>query len=247
MRRKTYGLCLAGSVALWILIWAAAAAAIGNELVLTSPLSVARAFVSLFQGEGFLLIVKTSFCRIVAGFLCGLIMGAVFAAAAYRLRFVRIFLAPAVTALKTVPVAAIVILLLMCIGSERLSAVVAWIVTFPITYINLLTGLEETDQKLIEVGKVFALHPQKKLRAIYVPAVYPYLLASCKTACGMAWKAGVAAEVIAVSPFTLGERVYQSKIYLAMDEVFAWTILIVLLAAGFEKLFVWLLEIGNRG
>lgn len=53
---------------------------------------------------------------------------------------------------------------------------------------------------------------------------------------GLCWKAGVAAEVIGVVRGSLGERLYESKIYFEMPELFAWTVSIVALSALFERL-----------
>ena len=68
------------------------------------------------------------------------------------------------------------------------------------------------------------------------------LLAGCAAALGMSWKAGVAAEVIGVVSGSLGERLYDAKIYLMTADLLAWTVVIVALSAGFEKLVLWLLR-----
>ena len=57
----------------------------------------------------------------------------------------------------------------------------------------------------------------------------------------MSWKSGIAAEVIGVPSHTIGENLYMAKIYLATPDVFAWTIVIILVSALFEKLFLWLI------
>ena len=64
----------------------------------------------------------------------------------------------------------------------------------------------------------------------------PDLEVACKTAVGMCWKAGVAAEIIGVPRGTIGERLQQAKLYLDTADVLAWTALVLLLSACFEKL-----------
>ena len=75
-------------------------------------------------------------------------------------------------------------------------------------------------------------------RAIDVPAVMPYLQSGSRTAIGLAWKSGIAAEVIGLPQGSIGEQLYQSKIFLSTAELFSWTLAIVLLAFTFEKLFL---------
>jgi NitT/TauT family transport system permease protein len=57
----------------------------------------------------------------------------------------------------------------------------------------------------------------------------------------MAWKAGVAAEVLTVTPISIGKQLYNSKLYLETSELFAWTVIVVILSLIIEKLVVRLI------
>ena len=59
---------------------------------------------------------------------------------------------------------------------------------------------------------------------------------------GIAWKSGVAAEVIGVPGGSIGERLYQAKLYLDSPELFAWTAVIIVVSVVFEKLILMLLK-----
>ena len=144
--------------------------------------------------------------------------------------------------IKSIPVASFVILALIWIGSENLSVLISFLVVFPMIYINTIAGLKSTDKKLLEMAQVFSLNLPRRIRFIYLPALMPYLISGCRIALGMSWKSGIAAEVIGVPGRTIGEKLYLSKIYLATSDVFAWTIVIILISAAFEKAFLWLLE-----
>ena len=64
--------------------------------------------------------------------------------------------------------------------------------------------------------------------------VLPYFLSACRLSLGMCWKAGVAAEVIGVSSGSIGEKLYNAKIYLNIPDLFAWTIVIIVISFVFE-------------
>ena len=78
--------------------------------------------------------------------------------------------------------------------------------------------LEHTDKKLLEMARVFSIPMWKRIHYIYVPALLPYLVNGCRTALGMSWKSGVAAEVIGIPEGSIGEQLYYSKLYLTRPD-----------------------------
>ena len=109
---------------------------------------------------------------------------------------------------------------------------------FPIIYTNVLKGIRETDGSLIEMAAAYRISPWKRIRYIYIPSVMPYFSSAISIALGLAWKSGIAAEVIGLPDGSIGERVYEAKIYLATPELFAWTAVVIILAFIFEKAFL---------
>lgn len=94
--------------------------------------------------------------------------------------------------------------------------------------------------------KVFRLPLGRRLRAVWLPAVLPAFRQGCSVALGICWKSGVAAEVIGLPNGSIGDALYRAKITLSTGELFAWTFVIILLSAGFEKLFLLLLDCVTR-
>ena len=76
-----------------------------------------------------------------------------------------------------------------------------------------------------------------------VPSPVSYTHLGCSVALGICWKSGVAAEVIGLPNGSIGDALYRAKITLSTGELFAWTFVIILLSAGFEKLFLLLLDL----
>ena len=88
----------------------------------------------------------------------------------------------------------------------------------------------------------------KKVFYLYRPALSPYLISACKSALGMAFKSGIAAEVIGVPDFSIGANLYEAKIYLDTASLFAWTLAIILIASCFEKILLRLMTAaGGKG
>ncbi len=102
-------------------------------------------------------------------------------------------------------------------------------------------GHEGGDEQLLEMADVFGMSAWSRLWYVYRPALLPYLLAGSRIACGMAWKSGVAAEVIGVPELSIGEKLYMAKIYLSTAELFAWTFVVIVVSRLLERAFLWLL------
>ena len=219
----------------WIAVWQLAATAVDNDILMAGPWDAIGALARLLPEGEFWRSVGFSFGKISLGFGAAFVMGLGLGTLGYRFAIFGELMEPVMVLLKSVPVASFVILALIWAGSANLSALIAFLVVLPIIYVNTAAGLESTDQKLLEMAQVFGMTPWRRLRYIYVPAVIPYLKSGCRIALGMSWKSGVAAEVIGVPGHSIGEKLYMSKIYLDTAGLMAWTLVIILVSALFEK------------
>ncbi len=226
----------------WLALWQIGAWAVGSHILLAGPLQVAKALASLLPTGAFWRSVATSFVKIGLGFLAAFFTGIFVGGLAFHAAALQILLAPAITFMNSVPLASFIILALIWTGSEDLSVLTSYLVVFPVIYINTIAGLKSTDEKLLEMAKVFQFTGWRKLAGLYWPALLPYLISGCRTALGMSWKAGIAAEVIGVPAHTIGEQLYLSKVYLSTAELFAWTFAIILISLLSEKAFLLLLK-----
>ena len=230
------------AVMLWVLIWQLAAMAVNIPLLLPSPVAVLQRLWQLC-GEGeFWYTVLTSLCRILLGFAAGVVAGVLLAAAAWRWQFVQAMVRPMVGVLKSTPVASFIILALVWVSGRSLSILISFLMVLPVLYSAVRTGIESADVQLLEMAQVFHLPLARRVKAIWLPAILPAFRQGCSVALGICWKSGVAAEVIGLPDGSIGDALYRAKITLSTGELFAWTFVIILLSAGFEKLFLALLD-----
>lgn len=225
----------------WLTVWQLAALAIGQDILLVSPVKVVSTLFYQVQEAAFWSTVAYSFVRIVSGFFLAIITGVLLSVISAANGIARVLLEPFFSVIKSVPVVSFIILVLIWAGSSNLSIVISFLMVLPILYTNVLQGILETDQKLLEMAKVFRMGFRKKLFAIYVPETLPYFSAGCKLGLGLCWKSGIAAEVIGLPSGGIGERLYQAKIFLSTGELFSWTLVIILVSFIFERLFFLLL------
>lgn len=112
----------------------------------------------------------------------------------------------------------------------------------PILWSNVAEGLRSADKQLLEAAKIFRFGKKQKLKGIYLPSVKPSFIAGCTTAIGFSWKAGIAAEVLAIPPDSVGYNLYYAKINLEYADLFAWTAAVIIMSFLLEKAVVKLLK-----
>ena len=223
----------AAALAAWIVVWQLAAVSLGHGgLFLATPIQTLQALAQLAPTAGFWQRIVFSALRILAGFLLAVVGGLVLGALGARWRWVRIFIESAMQLIRAMPVASFVILALLWVRSVNLSVVVSFTHVLPVVYAGVLAGIADTDTKLLEMAQVYRLPLSARLRYIWLPGIFPSFCESCIAAMGMCWKSGVSAEVIGLPDHSVGDALYRAKITLSTPDVFAWTLVIVLLSAA---------------
>lgn len=236
----------AWAVFFWLLLWQLGAMAIDQRIILVSPVRVLARLVELAPTLGFWGAVGYSMARITAGFLLGAAAGTVLAALSARFRRVEELIAPLLLAIRSIPVASFIILALILFSSRNLAVLISFLIVLPVLYANILGGIRAADPQLLEMARVFRIPAPRRIRYVYFPQVFPYFQSACSSALGLCWKSGIAAEVIGMPDGSIGEQLQQAKIYLDTPDLFAWTLVIVLVSLAFEKVFLVLLKRGER-
>ena len=216
--------------------------AIGQEVFLVSPIQAAGTLMELLPQADFWQRVGFSAGHILLGFALGVVVSVLLAAAAERWAWVDTLLAPVIQLVKATPVASFIILALVWVSGRSLSILISFLMVLPVLYSAVRTGIESADVQLLEMAQVFHLPLARRVKAIWLPAILPAFRQGCSVALGICWKSGVAAEVIGLPDGSIGDALYRAKITLSTGELFAWTFVIILLSAGFEKLFLALLD-----
>lgn len=222
------------AVAFWLIVWQLAAMAVKQEILLVSPVSMLARWFELVLEADFWSRIAFSSARIFEGLFLGVVLGSVFGVTASRFQWFRDLMTPLIHVIRAIPVASFIILALAWVSEKSLSAFISFMICFPVFYTNVLNGAKSVDGELTEMARVFRLNPIKRFRYIFVPAVFPFLKTAFNVSVGLAWKSGTAAELITVPIGSIGELLYQAKIFLETADNLAWAFTIILLSLLFE-------------
>ena len=230
------------AVAFWLLLWHGVSLAVKQEILLVSPISVMFRLAELATEISFWQSILFSLCRIGLGMLLAVVAGILLAALAVRYKVVHTLLAPLMVAMKATPVASFIILVLLWLPSRNLPVLISFFMAMPILYENTLTGILHMDEKLLEMAAVFRIPFFRRLRYLYISQIFPFFQAGFIISFGLCWKSGIAAEVIGLPKGSIGEKLYQAKIFLDTPDLFAWTLVIIGTSLLCEKSCLFLLK-----
>ena len=242
-------------LAFWLGVWQLAALWVDTAyqpgrgaLLLPGPLLVAGRLWTLMGEAAFWQAAGVSLGRIFGGFALGAAGGALLAVLTAALPWADWLFGPAVKVVRAVPVASfIVLVLLWAPAAGWVPAIVAALMVLPVLWGNVTRGVAETDPNLLELARAYRFGRGKTLALVYIPSVRPYFASGCATALGLAWKAGVAAEVLCQPRLAIGTRLYRAKITLETPDLFAWTVTVVVLSFLLERALGSALRRWGRG
>lgn len=225
------------SIAFWLVVWQLAASAANRGLMLKIPLPVETLFAfaeNCTQGS-FWLSVGASVLHIVCGFTSAVVIGAACALLSARIPLFRALSAPIMHLVRSVPVAAFIIIAWLWVPSRILPSFISCLMVMPIIWSHVDAALGSLDDRLVEMAAVFGMKRSEILFKVKLPLVAPGLRTGCITGLGIAWKSGVAAEVICNPSGSIGALLQGAKTGIDYIQVFAVTLMVVLLSLLLEN------------
>lgn len=229
-------------LAFWVGVWQILAGLVDLELLLPSPLAVLGVLGERITTLIFWESVLFSILRILGGFLCSVIMGVILGLLTAKFSLLRSLFSPVLHIVRAAPVASFIILALVWIETDILPAFISFLMGLPIIWQAVETATVQGDKAREEVAKVFKFSKLKTFVYVTIPAVFPSFIAAAVTTLGFCWKSGVAAEVICLPKLAIGKLLHTAKLQFETADVFAYTLVTIVLSVLLEILLKWVLR-----
>lgn len=219
----------------WLFLFQALSMMIDRAYILPSPSQIFQAWVLLVQTREFYFSVLATMSRVVLGILLCFIFGTLSVFCAYLFPIVRRQLDGLAAILKSTPVMAVILYVVLWMPSSKVPIFVCFLMCYPVVYTNMLSGLDSINQDYLEMCKVYHVGWKQKMIKFYYPGIKPHIRSALSLISGLSWKTVVAGEVISIPHYSVGYHLMDSKIYFETAEMFAWITTIVVLSVCFEK------------
>ena len=230
------------AILFWTAVWYLASLAMDNPLLLPGPVQVLRCWGAMAVTPAFWQTAAVSIGRILLGVMAAVMLGTVLAVLTSKSRLLNTLIAPAMTAMQATPVASFTILVLIWVDRNYVPVLICGMMGLPIVWNSVSGGIRMTDPQLLEMAKVYRLSKRTVLWRIWIPSVMPFFRMACSSALGLGWKAGIAAEVLTVPKRSIGRMISDSKLYLLTEELFAWTLTVIILSLLLQRIILRLLQ-----
>ena len=175
-----------------------------------------------------------TFGRVAAGFglatVIGLPLGIIFGSQ----RRLGEFFEPVIPIMNTVSSAIWAIFAIIWFGVSNATTIfVVFMTAMPLIITNVWQGTRTVNADFIELAHTLRMPQRKVMTKIYLPTILPYFFSGARLAFGFGWRVSLVAETIGASS-GVGYRLRQSADLIQTDQVFAWTIALVIMMAVIE-------------
>ena len=225
------------SIGTILVVWQILAMVINSPLILPLPKETLKALLQDIGKPLFWQHVGATACRSLVAFGISVVVGTLLGAAAGASDSVHNFLDFPLAMMRATPVVSFILLALFWFGSSLVPIFVAMVMSLPVMISAVETGIKNTNKDLIACCRVYGFSTGKMLRHLYFPSCKPYFFSGSLAAFGLSWKVVAAAEVISLPHRSAGTLLQNAKVHLETAQVFAITLVLVILSFVLESLF----------
>lgn len=226
----------------WVVIWQLLSMSVGNGLILPSPAETLTGLLGVLQNPDFVIDLGMTLLRVFGGISISVVAGIVVGVICGLYKLPYELMLPFVTVIRTLPVVSVSILINLWVKSGWVPLMVTFLVCFPITWTNVVEGIQNTNKNLLEMAGLYGVPFKRIMKDIYMPSLKPYCASALMNVIGMGWRSTVTSEVLANALPSVGMNLYYAKVYLETQTLFSWTLIVVICSFIIEKLTVWFLK-----
>jgi NitT/TauT family transport system permease protein len=204
--------------------------------IVPGPIPVFKAMgQNIMSGQAFYHLYKT-LLRVGLGLVLTMVLGVAIGTIMGLSHNGELFLDSWVMVGLTVPAIVYSIVCLLWFGLNEVAAIIAiGTAAFPAVSISIWQGIKAMDMQLVSMGQAFHLSKTAIIRKIIFPQLLPHILASMRYALGICWKICTTVELIGMSSGVGFQLNYWFGLF-SMAQVFAWTLLFLLVMFAIEYL-----------
>ena len=225
-----------------VIMWQILSLIIHAELILPSPKNVFITVLKIIQNQSFWIHFLHTFQRIIISFIISIFFGTILGICCGLNPYVNQFFKLPISILRATPIVAFILIALFWFNSSTIPIFVSVVMTLPLISTSVVSGFENTEEKILQMAKIYNFTFFQKLMYIKFHYVFPYFLSGISSAFGLTWKVVVAGEIISLPKKAVGTIMSQAQVHLETQQVIAYTIILVLISFSLETIFGFVIK-----
>lgn len=173
--------------------------------------------------------------RVSIGFVLATLVSVPAGIALGAIRPLGEFFEPVLPVLNTVSSAIWAIFAIIWFGISNATTIfVVFMTAMPLIITNVWQGTRTVNADFIELAHTLRMPGWKVMTKIYLPTIMPHFFSGARLAFGFGWRVSLVAETLGASS-GVGYRLRQAADLIQTDQVFAWTLTMVVMMVALES------------
>lgn len=181
----------------FMMLWQVGSMIAADADTLPSPIAVLLSLIDHFQRGELLFDLSATLLRVLLSFSIAMVLGVTLGILMGRYKKWDAALDGVLIFALNLPALVTIILCYLWFGLGELAAIIAVSINkFPVVVVNMREGARAVDEELLQVSRVFRLDWRRNMFKVYLPQLYPYLLASARSGLALVWKIVLVVELL---------------------------------------------------
>jgi NitT/TauT family transport system permease protein len=215
-------------------LWAAAAAAKDNAVLLPMPDEVIVKTALLFGESEFWLSLGWTLARTLICFAVSFALAFALASLGGLFKPLHRIMSPIVAILRAVPTMAFILIIMIWIDFQQAPVYIGFLIAFPIFYSSFYSAITGVDKDLTEMTKVYKIRAIDKVRFLYAPEIASSVFDVSASTVSLTLKVIIASEVLCYTRDSIGFGMKMANLTFEISNLLAWTVAAVLLSFALE-------------
>ncbi len=209
---------------------------VSNNHLIPSPLIVIKeSFLNLLNPDFYSHLLNT-LLRVLIAIIISFLLGVSLAVFSHLNSNFEGIILPFVSIIRSLPVLAILLIILVCLPRGVAPIIVCVLSVLPICYTQTLNYLNSIDSKQKEVLKIYNVSLKTQIFSVYLKGYTPLFIKEITALFSFSLKLVVSAEILANVYKSLGGDISNASIYSNVVELFSLTLIICIIGIAVETI-----------
>jgi NitT/TauT family transport system permease protein len=184
------------SICVLIILWQSIAV-VANSDVFPSVVDILRSFFDHLLNKDLTHHVSITLQRVIIAFVIAMIIGIFFGIIMGLSSKIDSFFDIFLIIGLNIPALVTIIICYIWFGLTDFSAILAVIINkVPIIIVNIREGVKSIDKKYLQLAQVYEIPKKDQILKIYLPQIYPYIMATTRLTISLIWKIVLVVELL---------------------------------------------------